>query len=339
MRQAYTPTPDSAAASPLGELLDRFGVRDAVQKNCELQRPWRLKFSRGTGAHIYAVLQGDARITVEDGSGITLNAGQIALLPSGLAYTIEGGDGHLDDLPSAGIDALGGRTIHALTSQIGPATAMATLSIAFTQADLLPMPDLMPSLIPLHTDGPTSYLMDLAAMEGYRAGAPAMIARISELILARHVRAWAERGEDGRVGWLAAYSDPHIGKALIGLHKHPERSWTIAALARLAGLSRATFAQRFHEILGMPPIRYLTQWRMSLARHMLREHHLTIAQISARLGYESEFAFSRAFKRITGHAPSEYRSSIGQPAPSATTIRVAPDTLRLSRHGRYSAES
>lgn len=329
-----------AAPAPFDELLNRLGVRTAVRKTCQLQRPWHLKFSRGTGAHIYALRHGEARIEVEDGSGLTLKPGHMALLPTGLAYTIAAlGDEDTGDQRRVATDVVGGRTIHAFTGKTGPETVMATLSIAFAQADLLPMRELMPSVIPLQSDASAAYLMDLAALEGDRAGAATMVAQISELILTRHVRAWAELGKGDRLAWLAAFRDPHIGRALAGLHQHPERIWTIATLARLAGLSRATFTQRFRATLGLPPIQYLTQWRMGLARHLLNEQNLTIAQISARLGYESEFAFSRAFKRITGQAPSQYRNMSQRPQPSATTIRVAPETLRLSRQGRYSAES
>ncbi len=120
---------------------------------------------------------------------------------------------------------------------------------------------------------------------------------------------WIEREPESSTGWLAAMRDPQIGRVLAAIHREPEKSWSVDELASLAGLSRSIFHQRFMELLGVSPARYVAQRRMDVARRLLRENRLSVAQTAARLGYESESSFSRAFKRLTGHAPGFFRRS------------------------------
>jgi AraC-like DNA-binding protein len=114
---------------------------------------------------------------------------------------------------------------------------------------------------------------------------------------------------DGRGGWLAGLNDPHIGHVLGLLHAEPARPWTVEALAQRAGVSRATLAKRFVGLLGETPMQYLAGWRMHLARRELRDSKLCLAEISARVGYDSEAAFSRAFRRLVGVPPANWRNA------------------------------
>ncbi|MGE3992906.1 helix-turn-helix transcriptional regulator [Pseudorhodoplanes sp.] len=112
---------------------------------------------------------------------------------------------------------------------------------------------------------------------------------------------------DGRTGWLAGLNDPQVGRALALLHAQPSQAWTVEELADHAGISRAALAKRFVELVGEAPIQYLAGWRMHLARQMLRESTLGIGEIAGRIGYESEAAFNRAFKRAVGSPPAQWR--------------------------------
>lgn len=120
------------------------------------------------------------------------------------------------------------------------------------------------------------------------------------------LRAWA-RASDCGGGWLGALSDPVLSAPLQELHERPEAPWTVASLAGAAGVSRAVFARRFTERMGEPPMAYLRRWRMGLAAELLAGRDVTLAEVAEQVGYTSEFAFSRAFKRVIGEAPGQWR--------------------------------
>ncbi|HTI71883.1 MAG TPA: AraC family transcriptional regulator [Candidatus Limnocylindria bacterium] len=140
-----------------------------------------------------------------------------------------------------------------------------------------------------------------------RPGSQEILARLSELLFVEAVREHIERLPDDATGWLAALRDPALARALAALHVQPAHPWTTEGLASQACLSRSAFAERFSGKLGMPPMSYLTQWRMLLASRRLRESSETIAQIASTVGYESESTFSRAFAREMGVAPGAWR--------------------------------
>jgi AraC-like DNA-binding protein len=138
-------------------------------------------------------------------------------------------------------------------------------------------------------------------------GAATVMSKISELLFVETIRYFLAQQPPERTGWLAGLRDPAVGRALSLLHSHPDRNWTTEELADEAHLSRSAFAERFTALLGQPPMRYLTTWRMQLAAHSLRQGRRSIAQIAYDCGYESEATFSRAFKREFGRSPSVWR--------------------------------
>jgi len=121
------------------------------------------------------------------------------------------------------------------------------------------------------------------------------------------VRSYIQTLSTEETGWLAALADKHIASALNAMHGQPSQAWTLEELAKTAGLSRSAFAERFTQVLGQPPIQYLTEWRMQLATGLLANGKDGIAQVAAQVGYESEAAFSRAFKKLIGSPPAEWR--------------------------------
>lgn len=140
-----------------------------------------------------------------------------------------------------------------------------------------------------------------------RPGSQEILARLSELLFVEAVRGHIEELPGDATGWLAALRDPPLAKALAALHERPRHPWTTEALAAEASLSRSAFAERFTNTVGIPPMSYLTRWRMLLAGQRLRESSESIAEIAASLGYESESTFSRAFTREMGVAPGAWR--------------------------------
>ena len=142
-----------------------------------------------------------------------------------------------------------------------------------------------------------------------RAGRENVLSRLSELIFVEVVRSYMETLPSDANGWLAALTDRHTGCAIRLLHNKPERNWTLDLLAKEVGVSRTVLIKRFTDHLGVAPITYLCNWRMQIAAGKLRGGGTPIAKIAAEVGYESEAAFSRTFKRCTGVSPGAWRSS------------------------------
>ena len=140
-----------------------------------------------------------------------------------------------------------------------------------------------------------------------RPGNAAMLGRLTELMFVEIVREYMQQLSFRERGWLAALRDPHVGKALRLLHERPTRQWTVDALAHEVAISRSALAQRFTRLLGESPMKYLSAWRMHLAKQMLRDRGDNIQAIAERIGYESEPAFSRAFRKATGCPPTTWR--------------------------------
>ncbi len=147
----------------------------------------------------------------------------------------------------------------------------------------------------------------LAESSEPRMGRQEVLGRLSELMFIDVVRRYLEALPADRTDWLAGLRDPLVGRALSALHRNPARDWTIELLARHVGSSRSTLAERFTQFVGHPPMQYLTNWRMQLATNDLLGGTDNIAVIANRVGYESEAAFSRAFKKVVGEPPSQWR--------------------------------
>ena len=158
----------------------------------------------------------------------------------------------------------------------------------------------------------------LRAMEsevcGRRVGFAGVLARLADVVSAIIVRGWVECGCDGASGLVDALRDPKLARAIAALHRDPGRSWSVATLALEAGLSRSAFAERFQSLTGMPPLRYAAELRMRLASQWIGSEKMPIEMVAGSLGYASQAAFSRAFKRITGQAPGAMRMSTGAAA-------------------------
>jgi AraC-like DNA-binding protein len=142
-----------------------------------------------------------------------------------------------------------------------------------------------------------------------RPGNAAILGRLTELMFVEILREFMQRLPVDQGGWLAGVNDPVVGKALRLLHGSPARDWTVEELAREVAVSRSVLAQRFTELVGEAPIRYLARWRMQLAKQLMREGAQNIQDVATRVGYESEAAFNRAFKRATGSPPAAWRKS------------------------------
>ncbi|MGH2584961.1 MAG: AraC family transcriptional regulator, partial [Dehalococcoidia bacterium] len=167
----------------------------------------------------------------------------------------------------------------------------------------------------------TLRLMAAEARE-LRPGGEAVITRLGDILVVQAIRSWIKTDPTARTGWLGALHDRQIGRAISLIHRDPARDWTVASLADELAMSRSAFAARFSELVGEPPIQYVTRWRMQVAVSWLTEEGVTAAELANRLGYRSEAAFARAFKRVIG-------------APPGAIKRTTQETLRSpSSNGR-----
>jgi AraC-like DNA-binding protein len=140
-----------------------------------------------------------------------------------------------------------------------------------------------------------------------RPGGATVLTRLSELLFVEALRHYVQSLPDGTAGWLAALRDRFVGRALALMHECPGYDWSVDELAEKASLSRSALAQRFTQLIGQPPMQYLTHWRLTIAAQRLREEKTGIARIATDIGYDSEAAFNRAFKRELGHTPAAWR--------------------------------
>jgi AraC-like DNA-binding protein len=152
--------------------------------------------------------------------------------------------------------------------------------------------------------------IDLMAAEArnLRPGGEAVITRLADVLVIQTIRSWLANDPAARTGWLGALQDQQIGQALALIHRDPAQPWTVERLARQTAMSRSAFAARFTDLVGEPAMRYVTRWRMHVAINRLKDRDSTVSEIARGLGYESEAAFSRAFKRIVGVSPGQARA-------------------------------
>jgi AraC-like DNA-binding protein len=194
----------------------------------------------------------------------------------------------------------------------------ATIACGFLGLDagpFNPLLDALPRVLHVSGEslGPDSWVMGflrVSARESSqrRPGGEAVLERMTELLFIEVLRHYAATLPTGHTGWFAAIQDPSIGRVLGLLHEKPDAPWSLERLASDAGMSRSTLHERFVQYLGQPPMQYLTRWRMQLAAGLLRGSRAKVVEVALRVGYESEAAFSRAFKRAVGVAPGEWRA-------------------------------
>lgn len=265
------------------------------------------------------IVEGDLRIRVDGSSGqdVTLAAGDVALLPRNDLHLM-GSDLSLP--PVAGGDVIQRPTNGGLFSVhhggSGGRTQMICGFLGSSSADRNPVISSLPPLLTFNiahgraAEWIRSTLQYGAAeVAAGRPGSETMLAKLSELLFLEAVRRYADTLPDGQTGWLAGLREPYVGRALALLHRDIARRWTVDDLGREVGLSRSALADRFIRFIGMPPMHYLTNWRMQVATHKLRNTSASVAQVAETVGYDSEAAFSRAFKNAFGTAPGTWRRS------------------------------
>jgi AraC-like DNA-binding protein len=306
---AYAVRPDA-----LSDVLQDLRIAGVSYSRCELSSPWGVAFPAQAATAFHFVAAGVAWLRVPGGEWQELRAGDMVLLPHGTGHTLA----DVPDRPAQRLDTLaleptGEQSSRLISNPGGARTLLFCCSASVADPALHPLLELMPPALIVRGDTSVDPLLPalLRTMAeeatSQRVGAASVLARLADVMIARVIRAWVEHECPNTSGWIAAMRDPHLGRALAAMHRDPGQPWSVEALADVAGASRSMFSERFTTIVGSSPGRYLTRWRMHVARRWLRTERLSVAEVAARLGYESEGAFSRAFKRVVGVPPSALR--------------------------------
>ena len=273
----------------------------------------------------HAVAQGSCWAGIPGGPSVQLFAGDVVMFPHGDSHVVSSSPGmrgnpDLSWFSSAEVDQLplrlsiNGQNAVRLTPPVERSTDT-TIVCGFLGCDLQPFNPLiaaLPRLLHLRASDGDAWIAKfteqaVAESHARRPGGEAMLARMSEMMFVDAVRRYADRLPAQSEGWLAGLLDRFVGRTLALMHEQPEQDWTIDELGRRVGLSRSALHERFVQFIGVPPMQYLAQWRMQAAARLLLETRATIAAIALDVGYDSEAAFTRAFKRLVGKPPAAWR--------------------------------
>ena len=311
----------------LSEVLKAVKLESAFFFNAEFSAPWCFRspdscklapYIHQSSGHVivyHLLIEGKAYARLED-ERLTIHPGDVLIFPHGDSHCLESGpspnivngEGELQRILSQGLKVtrMGGKG-EVCRFVCGFMVCEPRLSKVF----LAGLPAMFKVNIRQEESGQwledsIRHSMAEAATRG--AGSEAVLAKLSEALFAETLRRYMSRLPERQTGWLAGARDPEVGKVLALMHRQPAARWTVAGLAHEAGVSRSVLADRFRQYLGEPPVAYLTRWRLQLGAQMLSSTSHSVAQIASKVGYDSEPAFNRAFKRMFGNPPARYRN-------------------------------
>ena len=260
------------------------------------------------------VISGSLLLQIDGNAPLEVRGGAIVLLPRNDAHTLASQRGLKPVSAERLIQTDAASGLARIRDGGGGDATRIVCGFVGTEFDCHPLIDALPSTLVLDLNGKaagewifSSFRYAAQELGAARAGSATVLAKLSELMFVEAVRCYLQDLPADERGWLAGLRDPAIGKALALLHTELARPWTADELARQVFLSRSTFADRFSALIGMPPMTYLTRWRMHVAAQHLSESRRSVAQISAEVGYESEIAFAKAFKRQFSMSPAQWR--------------------------------
>jgi AraC-like DNA-binding protein len=309
----------------LAGLLDGPRAQGAFLLKAVLGPPWSLRIADEAPLAIFTVLEGDAWLVHPGTDGpVHLEPGDTVVARGPDHYTVAdrpdrppnlfigpGGDcrdadgRHLAEAMRLGVRTWG-------NDPAGPAVLLTGSYLLGGEVGARLLRALPPVVVLHRADWDSPLVALLAAeMERDEPGQEAVLDRLLDLLLITALRAWFARADATPPAWYAASTDPIVGRALQLLHHNPAHPWTVATLAAATGVSRATLARRFTDLVGEPPMAFLTGWRLALAADMLRDPDATIAAVARQVGYGSPFALSTAFKRARGMSPRDHRARAG----------------------------
>ncbi|TPK39611.1 AraC family transcriptional regulator [Mesorhizobium sp. B2-5-3] len=307
-----------APGGALTEILRALRLEGVDHGRCELGAPWAVLFPVQKAARFHFIGRAGCWLLSPPGEWMELKAGDALLLPRGAGHILASAPGvQAEPLESYSVEPLQDNVYAVSNGGHGAKTLLFCGSMDFNHDGSHPLLAMMPDMLrakELMAGEPgIPHLLEAMADEATRnrAGSGMMLARLADVLAAAIIRSWVENSAGDITGWIAAIKDRDIGRVLVAIHRQPDRNWTVEALAREMGASRSAFAERFTAVVGETPAKYVAGVRMHQARRWLEEEGVRVSVIAARLGYDSEAPFSRAFKRIVGSAPSHLRAAGG----------------------------
>jgi AraC-like DNA-binding protein len=308
----------------LTSLLEGPRAQGAFLLRSVLDPPWCLRIQDQAPLTLVAMVRGGAWVLPEQGERVRLDPGDVAVMRGPDPYTVA-------DDPATPVQVVIHPGQHCATpdgqslaqamdlgvrtwgNSLNGSTMMLTGTYQLSGEVSRRLLDALPPLLVLEEDAWDCALIPLLSQEVVKdePGQEVVLDRLLDLLLIAVLRAWFSRPEAKTPAWYGALSDPVVGRALRMLHNNPAHPWTVASLADATGVSRAALARRFHQLVGEPPMAYLTSWRLALAADLLREPDATIGAVARQVGYGSPFALSTAFKRLHGRSPREHRAAAG----------------------------
>lgn len=298
---------------PLSDSLQLLRMSATLYSRCYLTSPWGMELPSLPGMLMFHVVTvGHCWLRVDGTVLRLLQRGDFVLVPRGTGHSLLSHPGadtrRLFDLPREYLNERYEIIRHAGG---GASTEIVCGTVQVDNPGAVQLLTLLPPVIgsevmnPAHREWLLSTLQLMAeeAVDS-KVGRETLLSRLADVVVMHAIRSWIENDPAASTGWLQALRDKQIGRAIALIHDDPSRPWTLASLAEEVAMSRSAFATRFAELVGMPVMQYVTQWRMQVAMSLLKSDGARIADLAARLGYQSEAAFSRAFKRYTGFSPS-----------------------------------
>jgi AraC-like DNA-binding protein len=331
----------------VSELLRAVKLSGAMFFVAEATKPWRIRApsSRKLGSYLaqnashviefHLVTLGSGHVRVGEET-TPFSAGDLFMIPHGDPHEMSNGAGaEVEDASGVLPGLLTGGVARSRFGGGGEATHFVCGYLACEAALIHPVLAGLPRVVRVHLrdDRAGRWLEDsiVHAVERVSRSAPGsdvILARLAEVLFAEALQRYVTQLPPGRTGWLAGALDPAVGRSLAALHRRPGHPWTLDELAQEASISRSTLTERFARYLGQSPMAYLADWRLELAAEALRTTSRSVLQIGAEVGYESEAAFNRAFKRKFGKPPAQYRRGIREQRRAA-----------LARSGPYGPSS
>jgi AraC-like DNA-binding protein len=321
-------------AAPIGDGLHLLRFTGALYCQADLTAPWGVAFPAIEPCMMLPVVLAGRCVLEIGGEQHTLEAGSAALITRGVPHRLLSSP----DAPSTGLFDIPVERVGETYERMrfgggGEHTQIAYAAMTVDEPLTARLVAELPELIRVDAwdggrSGAFGTVLRLLADEAQtlEPGGEAVMTRLADVLVIHVLRQWLRTSSDASTGWLAALRDPHVGRALARLHARPEHDWSLVELARQAGMSRSAFAERFTALLGEPPMRYLAGWRLEQAYTALTTTTDSVAAISRQVGYSSEAAFGRAFKRHHGTSPGAVRRS--GPARSAGALRTTANAVR-----------
>lgn len=323
----------AAAGDPIADAVGLLRPRSFHHAGLRGTGPWALRFESFPHVQIGGVAIGQCWLTLDGHDPLLLRQGDFYLLGGPPPYVLASELG-AEPRPATSLDPLGTQEEVSVTDDGGEETYICRTHFAFDDADASFVVDALPRLVHVPATDPQGeslgHLSQLLVSE-FATTAPGgslILDHLAQILLVHMLRAHANRTKRP-TGWLGALTDDRIGIALRAMHADVSRRWTLAELAELASMSRSAFAASFKQRVGRPPLEYLIEWRMSLARDALLHGSSSLSELASVTGYESESAFSTAFRRVVGSSPRQFREQ-GRRAARPPGARAPEEAERLT---------